>query len=54
MLDVHSLRQKAQRCFRLAKTVNHPNDAATLEAMDRKFEQQAAALERTIADKASD
>lgn len=53
MIDVHSLRRQAQRCFRLAKTVND-HDAATLEAMGREFEQRAAALERTIADNAAD
>ena len=44
--DPNWLREEAQRCFRLARTINHPEVARQLEARGRELEERARALEQ--------
>ena len=46
MTEVEYLRQLAQKCLRLARTINDPSTIATLEQFAREFELRAAELER--------
>jgi len=41
------LRKKAQKCFRLARSINDPSAIAELEKFGRELEQRAAELEST-------
>jgi hypothetical protein len=41
------LRAKAERCFRLARSINNPQATAELEKLGRELEQRAAELERS-------
>ena len=46
MDQIHYLREQARRCFRLARSINHPQAIAELEAMGRDFEGRAAEEEK--------
>jgi hypothetical protein len=43
MSDLRYLREQAARCFRLARSINHAQVAADLDAMGREFLDAAAA-----------
>jgi len=43
--DPSWLREEAQRCFRLARTINHPEVAEQLEARGRELEERARCIE---------
>jgi hypothetical protein len=43
MSDLRYLREQAARCFRLARSINHAQVAADLEAMGREFLDAATA-----------
>ena len=40
------LRRQAQRCFRLARSINSPDVIAELEKMGREFECRAAKIDK--------
>jgi hypothetical protein len=46
MTEIEYLRQMARKCFRLARSVNHPSAVAALEEFGRELEQRAAEIER--------
>jgi hypothetical protein len=46
MSEVKYLRQKAQKCFRLARSINDLRAVAELEKFGRELEQRATELER--------
>jgi hypothetical protein len=46
MSDADGLRERAQRCLRLARSINNPDAIATLEAMGRELEARALEIER--------
>ena len=46
MTEVEYLRQLAQKCLRLARTINDPSAIAALEQFARELEQRAAELVR--------
>lgn len=45
-MDVAYLRDQAARCFRLARSINHHQVIAELEAMGRELLEKAAEVER--------
>jgi hypothetical protein len=46
MSDAGGLRDRARRCFRLARTINDPDAIAKLEEMGRELEAKASQIER--------
>ena len=45
MTEAEYLRQKAQKCFRLARSINDPKAVAELEELGRELQQRARELE---------
>ena len=45
MSEAEYLRQKAQKCFRLARSINDPRAVAELETLGRELQQRAIELE---------
>ena len=43
--EIEYLRQQAEKCFRLSRSVNDPKTVAELEKLGREFERRAAELE---------
>lgn len=46
MTEAEYLRELAKKCRRLARTINHPQGIADIEAFARELEQRAAELEQ--------
>ncbi|MGO8919815.1 MAG: hypothetical protein ACLQJR_28280 [Stellaceae bacterium] len=46
MLEPDDLRRQAERCFRLARTVNNHEVVAMLERLGRELEETAREIER--------
>ena len=48
MSEAEYLRQKAQKCLRLARSINDPRAIAELEALGRELQQRATQLENEV------
>ena len=46
--EIEYLRQQAEKCFRLSRSINDPKAVAELEKLGREFEQRAAELENEV------
>ena len=46
MTEIECLRHLAQKCFRLARSINDPKAIVELEEFGRELEQRAAELEK--------